>query len=379
MRCTCRLLLLCWLASVPVGADDSVPANIIRLPSTVKTVFIADTASAKFHRFENMGNNEIVSAVRQGDYSTVGSQTTWKVGFDSPVIDQLRLRGTMSESVRAPNVSELYAGAGETFANITDPCDGVDNTTTGQIADNCRSIPVIQDRINAQGSFSLTQVEKQGTGGFIGGNPNVNEETAEAFTFGIIWRPEFLDGGLSVAVDYYDIEIDDAIATTSRTTVLQRCYDVPTSEFDPTCGPSPSGQLGGAARRDFKPGAGNLMGVDSGEPNENIYKTSGVDIEASYSMDLGPGNLRAAMIWNHLLEWDEIGIVSGDVDDDAGEILTPDNRATFRFNYDWDNWSALWRVRMWGEAKDSNTPELINENDCICAEGLAPSANVVDT
>ena len=59
MRCTFRLLLLCWLASAPVGADDNVPANIIRLPSTVKTVFIADTVSAKFHRFENMENNEI--------------------------------------------------------------------------------------------------------------------------------------------------------------------------------------------------------------------------------------------------------------------------------------------------------------------------------
>ena len=61
MRSTCGLLLLCWLASAPVGADDGVPANIIRLPSTVKTVFIANTASARFHRFENMGNNEIAS------------------------------------------------------------------------------------------------------------------------------------------------------------------------------------------------------------------------------------------------------------------------------------------------------------------------------
>lgn len=319
------------------------------------------------------------AAVRQGEYSTVGGQTTWKVGFDAPVVDQFRLRGTFSESVRAPNVSELFAGAGETFATITDPCDGIDNTTTGQIADNCRSIQVIQDRIDAQGSFTLTQVEIQGTGGFVGGNPFVNEETAEAFTFGAIWQPDFLDSGFSVAVDYYDIEIDDAISTTSRGTVLERCYDVPTSEFVANCGPSPSGQAGGTARRDMRPGAGNLIGVDSGESNENIFKTSGIDVEANYVMELGPGSLRAAVIWNHLLEWDEIGIISGDVDDDAGEILTPENRATFRFNYDWDNWSALWRVRMWGEAKDSNTPELENENSCVCAMGLAPSANEVDT
>jgi outer membrane receptor protein involved in Fe transport len=319
------------------------------------------------------------AAVRQGEYSTVGGQTTWKVGFDAPVVETFRLRGTISESVRAPNVADLFAGAGETFATLSDPCDGIDNTTTGQIADNCRSIQVIQDRIDAQGTFTLTQVEIQATGGFIGGNPNVNEETAEAFTFGIIWQPEFLDSGFSVAADFYDIEVDDAISVTSRSTVLERCYDVPTSAFDPTCGPSPSGQAGGAARRDSRPGAGNLIGVDSGTSNENIFKTSGIDVEASYITDLGPGSFSAAMIWNHLLEWDQIGIASGDVDDNKGEILTPENRATFRFSYDWGNWSAFWRVRMWGEAKDSNTPELQNENSCVCALGLAPSVNEIDT
>jgi outer membrane receptor protein involved in Fe transport len=79
------------------------------------------------------------AAVRVGDYSTVGNQTTWKVGFDAAVLDSLRFRGTLSESVRAPNIADLFAGAGETYANVNDPCDGVDNTTTGQITDNCRS------------------------------------------------------------------------------------------------------------------------------------------------------------------------------------------------------------------------------------------------
>ena len=318
------------------------------------------------------------AAVRQGEYSTVGGQTTWKVGFDAPVLDTVRFRGTASESVRAPNVADLFAGAGETFRTVVDPCDATTNATTGRIADNCRSIPVIQNRIDATGSFTLTQVEQQGTGGFIGGNPLVQEETAEGLTLGVIWQPEFLDGGLSLAVDYYDIEIDNGIATTSRTTVLERCYDVPTSEFDPTCGPSPAGQAGGAARRDLRPGAGNLIGVDSGTSNENRFITSGFDIEARYSMDIGPGTLNAAMVWNHLLKWEEIGIFSGDVDDNAGEILTPENRATFRFTYGWDNWSAFWRVRMWGEAKDSNTPELQNENGNFFGVPFAPERNTID-
>ena len=314
------------------------------------------------------------AAVRVGDYSTVGNQTTWKAGFDAALHDTVRLRGTISESVRAPNISDLFAGAGETFRNINDPCDGVTNATTGQIADNCRSFQVIQDRIDATGGFNLTQPEQQTTGGFIGGNPNVGEETAESFTIGVVWQPNFLEG-FSAAVDYYDIEIDDGIAITSRNTVLQRCYDVPTSEFDPTCGPGL--QPGGRARRDMRPGAGALTGVDSISSNENIFDTAGLDIELAYATDIGPGTLSAGVVWNHLLRWDEIGIESGDIDDNLGEILTPENRATARLSYDLGDWQVFWRTRYWGSSKDSNTPELQDENGCFCANGLLPEINEV--
>jgi outer membrane receptor protein involved in Fe transport len=314
------------------------------------------------------------AAVRVGDYSTVGNQTTWKAGFDAEVLDTLRFRGTVSESVRAPNIADLFAGAGETFANVNDPCDGVDNTTTGDVAQNCRSIQVIQDRIDAQGAFVLTQPEQQGTGGFVGGNQFVNEETAEAFTVGVVWQPDFVNG-FSAAIDYYDISIDDGIAVTTRNTVLERCFAVDPSEFDPTCGVGL--QPGGRARRDMRAGAGNLTGVDSGTSNENRFETTGLDIELAYAMDLGPGALDAGLVWNHLLKWDEIGILSGDVDENAGEILTPENRATGRLSYTVGDWSAFWRVRYWASSKDSNTPELFNENDCFCANGLAPSANEV--
>ena len=314
------------------------------------------------------------AAVRFGDYSTVGDQTTWKAGFDAKLHDTLRLRGTISESVRAPNIADLFAGAGETFRTVNDPCDGVDNTTTGNIATNCRSIQVIQDRIDAQGGFNLTQPERQGTGGFIGGNPFVNEETADAFTVGVVWQPNFLEG-FSAAVDFYDIEIDDGIATTSRNTVLQRCFDVDPSQFDAVCGVGI--QDGGRARRDMRAGAGNLTAVDSGTSNENRFETSGLDIELAYVTDLGPGTLNAGLLWNHLIDWDEIGIESGDVDDNAGEILTPDNRATGTLSYTMGDWQVFWRARYWDRSKDSNTPELFNENDCFCSLGLDPSVNEV--
>jgi outer membrane receptor protein involved in Fe transport len=318
-------------------------------------------------------------AVRAADYSTVGSQTTWKVGLDLEILETLRFRASATESVRAPNVSDLYAGAGETFANVQDPCDSITNATTGVVAENCRSIPAIQDRIDTTGSFTLTQSELQQTGGFVGGNPEVNEETAESFTAGLIWTPTFLDNALSVAVDYYDIRIDDAIAITSRNTVVERCYNVDPAVFDPTCG---NGTIPGTPRvlrdsRDVIPGQGSLLSVDSVSSNENIFDTSGLDIEVAYIQELGPGTLSASMVWNYLLKWDEIGIFDGDLDDNLGEVLTPEHRAILRTSYFLGDWTFFWRARYWDAVKDSNTPELQNENSCVCADGLAPSANEI--
>ena len=309
------------------------------------------------------------AAARLGDYSTVGQEFTWKVGADAELLEGLRFRGTVSTAVRAPNVADLFAGPGETFATVQDPCNGTTATTTGRIADNCRSIQVIADRISDQGSFTLTQAEAQSTGGFIKGNPLVDSETAESFSAGLVWQPQFVDG-LSMSADYYNIEIDDGIATTSRTTVLQRCFDVDPGQFDPTCN--------GQARRDLAPGFGALIEVDSATSNENRFETSGLDVQLSYSMPLGPGDFSTTLFYNHLFEFNTIGIISGDVDEDAGEIVYPKNRSVLNLGYSWGPWIASWRLRHWDRVKDSNTPELQNENTGLNAP-YGPELNEVGT
>ena len=40
-------------------------------------------------------------------------------------IQGLSLRGTYSNSFRAPSISDLYTGQTDSFENISDPCSGV--------------------------------------------------------------------------------------------------------------------------------------------------------------------------------------------------------------------------------------------------------------
>ena len=311
-------------------------------------------------------------AVRTGDYSSVGSTTTWKVGLDAPINDWLRLRAAQSTSNRSPNVSDLFAGGTATAAIVDDPCNGVDDATTGNAAENCRSIAAIQNRIDTQGAFILTQVESQNTSGILSGSELVGEEEADSTTIGAVFTPPGLEG-FSLALDYYDIEIDDAIAQTDRTVILNRCHNVSPSEFDPNCG--------GLVRRDLNSGA--ALEVNSSTNNENIIETSGIDLEASYASDLGPGDIQVSLIANFLSEFKVTGIETGDTEDLDGEVEFPDLRFNLSTSYTWSDFNVYWQMRYWDETKDRNirpadVSDGLNDVDSVTYHDLRASYYIND-
>lgn len=281
-------------------------------------------------------------ALRVGDYSSVGANTTWKVGVDAPVSDSLRFRAAQSRAVRAPNVADLYAGGTGTAGQVIDPCDGLTNADAGAVADNCRSIPAIQRRIDAEGVFRLTQVEQQNTLGLLGGNPDVDEETADSTTVGVVFTPAAVPG-LALALDWYDIAIDDAIARTDRTTIMERCYGA-ASGFDPACG--------GQVRRDIRSGA--ALDVHAFSNNENDIRTSGLDVEVSYAAELGAGSLALGLSANYLNEYEIVGIVGGDRQDRTGEVLYPDLRFTLNASYTLNRANLYWQLRYWDGTRFEN-------------------------
>lgn len=297
------------------------------------------------------------AAVRLSDYSTVGRTTTWKAGFDAPVADFLRLRGAASRAVRAPNIADLYAGGSATAAFVFDPCDGVTNATTGNAASNCRSISAIQSRINSSGSFTLTQVEKQNTLGLIGGSPAVQEETATSYTLGMILSPQLGSRRLKLAVDYYDITIDDVIVNLDRTVILNRCFAATSGNFDPTCG--------GTTFR--SPVTGAALSVNSIASNENQLKTRGFDFELSYGLEIGgiPGKFDFGLGGNYLVNYDIKNQVTGAKSELAGEVLFPELRFNVDLNYSVGRFDFDWRLSYWGKTVDNNantrlSPQLNN-------------------
>lgn len=128
-------------------------------------------------------------ALRYTSYDTSGDYITWKIGADWKVTDTLRFRGTASRDIRAPTLFDLYSPTTSLSTSKTD-------FLTGQ-------------------TFTIQTLSPS--------NPNLKAEIGNTLTAGVVWRPL---PGLSLAVDYYRININDAITLIngSDTEIQQACY-----------------------------------------------------------------------------------------------------------------------------------------------------------
>lgn len=211
---------------------------------------------------------DIDGAVRHTDYSTSGGVTTWKVGLNyEPVVD-LRLRGTVSRDIRAPNLNELFSGQSQGIQPLIDPLNG-----------SQRSI------------VQLT-----------GGNPNLLPERALTYTLGAVYQPSWA-AGLRASVDYYSIDLKDAISTLTPQQVIDGCY---LQNQQSLCG---------QVTRDA---SGTITRVEATLLNTAAMKTSGIDFELDYSRPLAAGRIAARLLTTYV---DELSTtITGEVTDRAGQV-----------------------------------------------------------
>ena len=294
------------------------------------------------------------AAVRFADYSHVGSVLSYKAGFEYAPAQSLRFRGGVSRATRAPSILEAFSAPRTTAFNVDDPCDGVRATDTGVIADNCLSIPEIAAEV-ADGSAFDGDVQQENRG-FNLGNPDLIEEQADTITIGLVYEPEFLPG-FGISVDWWDIDIEDAIVDTDRDISVDVCY-------------RSEGLSSQECSLIFRDGTGQINRVDSEPRNESGFVTSGIDVYANYLWELNEGNLNLEVTWTHLLEKDELRIIDSttgeiDVDDDLGEVENPKNRVQLQASYNSGPWRVSWLTNILGEVNTSNSALAAEDNPLL--------------
>lgn len=367
------------LASGNIAPETKGDFNVVEGFAELRIPLLADMAFAHALDLNLSG--------RLSDYSTVGNTEAWAASLEYMPTDWLKLRTQYSVAVRAPNISELFSGRSQTFPTNLDPCrgltisngqpaffntrvdfanpqnvinSGVNASTIGSdTAKACAADPAIAARLARDGNFIQTQAEAQGTGGFNAGNPNLSQEKSKSFTGGLLFSADWNEwvSPFSISIDYFNIEIDDIIANLGRTTSLNECYVNSGGVYNAS---SPFCQS--IVR--YAPGTsqvGAMRELNSQTQNLGSFKTSGVDVQASYTFDFGAmpvtrnwngnwGVLTASLNYQHLISYKTSALPGGDLIEGAGLIGQAKNKAQLDLVYKRDALTVSWGTQFIGES-----------------------------
>ncbi|WP_018997439.1 TonB-dependent receptor domain-containing protein [Hirschia maritima] len=218
-------------------------------------------------------------AYRHANFTTPDKKTnTYKVGFDYAPVEDIRFRASFQKAARTANIFELYASQSIGLFDLTeqtgvdgayyDPCSGANPAASAAACANTGVTAAQYGNVadNPAGQFNQ----------LTGGNLDLDPEESETFTVGFVFEPSFVDG-LSVTVDYFDITVEDYISTVNPETALNECLDTGDAFFCSLVNRGSGGTLW----------AGQTGFITATNVNTGELSTSGFDVNAVYSFDIG--------------------------------------------------------------------------------------------
>ena len=250
------------------------------------------------------------AAVRFEDYEDFGTTTNGKLAARVRLSDTVGLRGTVQTGFRAPTPGQANVSNVSTVYN-----------------------PTLRDLVE-QGLTPPTDPVAM----FYGGRP-LEPEDSTSYTVGIDWRP---DWGLVLTLDAFRIEVDDRLAPSREFELTQADVDLLDSQ--------------------------GVSGVTEGSTltyytNSWQTETSGVELVASWAMDLGlPGGDTDFTVAGSIIDTEVAGFDAGTLDTRRVfniENMLPQERLVLTANHFLGNhWRLMARVSYWGawEVQDSGVP-----------------------
>jgi len=269
---------------------------------------------------------DVGAAARYAHYSSSGGATTWSVNSVFSPVAGIKIRASMSRDLRAPNIGELFSPQASGFSNLINP---------------------------ETGNSTLTRF----TGG---GNPGLIPETSKTYIVGAVLQP-FSGHNFTLSVDWYRIQIEDAIGRVPPQTLVDNCV-----LDDVGCEHVSLGTNG------------DVLEVTSTFLNIAQRIVEGLDLEAKIVFDdVWGGELSLRSFATYMIEssslFDGVTFVEdvGVVGRDNGSSL-PKWRANATVDYNRNNWGATVHLRYvdGGDLYPNNTIEVLDYS--------VPSASYVD-
>jgi outer membrane receptor protein involved in Fe transport len=260
---------------------------------------------------------------RYSDYNTFGSESVWRAGINWQVIEDVRIRASMSTAYRSPVITDLFGGGTTSFDFFTHPCVDGTAATNANVRANCAldGIPATANLLSTQ--FAVLS----------GSNPDLQPESADTSTIGIVFTPRFLEG-LSISLDFWDIEVENLITRITSDSILDACYAGPAGKTAVEC----------TRFRSTYNAQTNVLGLADFTNrliNDRKVSTNGYDLGIGYQFDLGEFLFNLDFQGTYLKENTFYPGVGGA--DDRGSI--PRIRANINLGIDWHDWDFDIRTR----------------------------------
>jgi outer membrane receptor protein involved in Fe transport len=281
-------------------------------------------------------------AGRYTKYSTFDAVESWKVGLNWQIVNSLRFRGTLSSDIRAPNLNDLFQPAGVSSTGFVDLLTG--------------------------GNNSLRLVTR--------GNPDLTPEEARTLTLGFVLTPVGIPR-FSVAVDYYNTEITNAITQISyQNNAIQNLCLASAPTYD-----SPFCSL--AVRPITDPNDPNYRNPNFNFPTEvrnsplnaAQQKTHGYDLQIDYNFDLAGGQFSIRHMASYQPENKTLNLPSSTFRTWA---VQPELLQSTFLSYRKSGWTAALQNRWLSGVNVATSNNELNGNTQNYAEPRLPSFNVVD-
>ncbi len=232
---------------------------------------------------------EVQLAARVFDYSTFGTDSTYKLGARWRPVRDVTLRGTFSTGFRAPAITDLYGGAGPSFQSASDPCGAIPAGNAALKA-QCTAGPGGAGAVN-NGDQSVQLATT------VGGSRSLKPETARIGTFGVVLEPSMLPR-FSLTADYWNVTINDNLGFNTAPVILAGCYPASTASAAPV-----SQAYCNLIQR--SPLTGQISNINDFEANVGKTWTSGIDLAARYTVPLEEaGRVGLLLDGTYLLKYD---------------------------------------------------------------------------
>ena len=213
------------------------------------------------------------------------SSDAYKLAVDVTAVGGLRFRASQQKANRAPNVQELFAPI-QPDGFFRDPCAGPTPVAT-QAQCALSGITPAQ-----YGHVAVVNASRFGYHAIMGGNEDLQPESATTRTIGIVLQPKFVRG-FNAAIDWWDLRLKGAISTIGAQAILDSCIASGDPVFCSRVHRDPNGSLW----------LGNGF-VDDRLVNLGGIRTRGIDGSADYAVGLaGLGSASFGFRGSYVLDW----------------------------------------------------------------------------